>query len=322
MSEVDVSSLALPILDADCQYPELPGRDNSPVAGATSASLSAQEFKTSVATNNTSSQGNIFQFIVDNDIAPNDNWTRFFSMRVLILGGTRFIGWHTASQLSRNGHDVTVFHRGSVPLRELSSVGEILGDRADLPRFRNTFRNLRPDAVIDCIGYTAADGMNLIETFRGWLDRPVFLSSCDVYRAHAVLLRATTEPLETTPLHEGSALRSNAFPYRNVPDGSDDWRHDYDKIPIERLLLAEPAFQTTVLRLSAIYGPRDYQRRVWEYLRKMDTGREFIVVSESMSNWRWSRAYVENIASAVAHLLQSGGGGGGGGTVREAENFF
>jgi nucleoside-diphosphate-sugar epimerase len=103
-------------------------------------------------------------------------------MRVLILGGTRFIGWHIASRLSKEGHSVTVFHRDSTPLKDLSGVEEILGDRADLPRFRDEFRDLGPDAVIDCTGYTAADGIKIIETFRGWLDRLIFLSSCDVYR--------------------------------------------------------------------------------------------------------------------------------------------
>jgi nucleoside-diphosphate-sugar epimerase len=93
--------------------------------------------------------------------------------------------------------------------------------------------------------------------------------------------------------HIASTL-TNAFPYRNSGANPNDWRYAYDKIPIERLLLEEPAFQATVLRLPAVYGPRDYQGRVWEYLRRMDAGRKAIVVSESLSNWRWSRGYVEN----------------------------
>ncbi|SRR5258708_39584382 len=36
--------------------------------------------------------------------------------------------------------------------------------------------------------------------------------------------------------------------------GPDDWRYNYDKIPIERMLLEEPAFRTAVLRLPAVYG--------------------------------------------------------------------
>jgi nucleoside-diphosphate-sugar epimerase len=224
-------------------------------------------------------------------------------MRVLILGGTRFIGWHIASTLRREGHRVAVFHRGSMPLVELSGIEEILGDKTKLPDFRDDFRRFRPDAVIVCIGYSPSDGAKIVETFKGWLVRLIFLSSCDVYRAQAVLHRSTDDPLQNTPLHEGSPLRTNAFPYPKPGADPDDWRYDYDKIPIERLLLEELAFQTTVLRLPAVYGPRDYQRRVWEYLRKMDAGRKAIVVSESLSNWRWSRGYVENVAAAVSHAL-------------------
>ena len=224
-------------------------------------------------------------------------------MRVLILGGTRFIGWHIASLLKKEGYDVTIFHRGSTPLQELSGIRQILGEKSKLPSFRDEFQRFQPEAVIDCIGCTPSDGARIVEAFRGWVERLVFLSSCDVYRAHAVLHRSTDEPLQTTPLHEGSPLRTNAFPYRKPGADPADWRYDYDKIPIERLLLEEPAFQATVLRLPAVYGPRDYQRRVWEYLRRMDAGRKAIVVSESLSNWRWSRGYVENVAAAVSHVL-------------------
>jgi hypothetical protein len=50
-------------------------------------------------------------------------------------------------------------------------------------------------------------------------------------------------------LHEASPLRTNLIPYRELATGPDDWRYVYDKIPIERMLLEEPTFQTTSLRL-------------------------------------------------------------------------
>jgi 2'-hydroxyisoflavone reductase len=100
-------------------------------------------------------------------------------MRVLILGGTRFIGRHIASTLKSEGHGVAVFHRGSAPLQELSGIEEILGEKRELPGFRDEFRRFRPDAVIDRLGYTPSDGAKIVETFKGWLERLVFLSSCD-----------------------------------------------------------------------------------------------------------------------------------------------
>jgi nucleoside-diphosphate-sugar epimerase len=224
-------------------------------------------------------------------------------MRVLIIGGTQFIGWHIASALIQAGHSVCAFHRGFTAMEGLEGLSEILGDKTDLPKYGDRFRNFGPDVVIDCIGYTEADGYRLIETFAGLVPRLIFLSSCDVYRAHAVLHRVTDEPIQATPLTEASPLRTNLFPYRSYASGPDDWQYDYDKIPIESMLLAQPKLQTTILRLPAVYGPRDYRLRVWEYLRKMEAGRQAIVLASTLSNRCWGRGYVKNIAAAICHSL-------------------
>jgi nucleoside-diphosphate-sugar epimerase len=224
-------------------------------------------------------------------------------VRVLIIGGTRFIGWHIASALIRTGHSVCVFHRGSTPLAGLDGVSEILGERENLFSYRDRSRDFHPDVVIDCIGYTETDGRRLLETFAGWIPRLIFLSSCDVYRAHAVLHRATDDPVQATPLTEDSPLRTNVYPYRKYAPEPEDWRYDYDKIPVERMLLAQPGLGTTVFRLPAVHGPRDYQLRVWEHLRKMEAGRKAILLPETFSNWLWGRGYVENIAAAICHFL-------------------
>jgi nucleoside-diphosphate-sugar epimerase len=224
-------------------------------------------------------------------------------MRVLVIGGTRFIGWHIASGLIRTGHSVCVFHRGATPLTGLDGASEILGDKENLSSYRDRFRDFHPEVVIDCIGYTEADGRTLIQTFAGWIPHLIFLSSCDVYRAHAVLHRATDDPVQITPLTEDSPLRTNIYPYRNYASGPEDWQYDYDKIPVERMLVGEHELRTTIFRLPAVYGPRDYRLRVWEYLRKMDAGRKAIVLALTLSNWYWGRGYVKNIAAAICHFL-------------------
>jgi nucleoside-diphosphate-sugar epimerase len=224
-------------------------------------------------------------------------------VRILLIGGTRFIGWHIASVLIGKGDRVCLFHRGVTTGDGLEDVEEIFGDRRRLPSYRAQFQEFSPDVVIDCIGYTIRDGRSLIETFRHKVHRLISISSCDVYRAHAVLHRATDEPLQETPLREDSPLRRNAFPYRTLATGANDWKYDYDKIPVERMLLDESGFQTTVFRLPAVYGPRDYQHRVEEYLQKMRASQDPIVLGESLGKWRWSRGYVENIASAIVHSL-------------------
>ena len=69
-------------------------------------------------------------------------------MRLLVLGGTQFIGRHIVSAALERGHEVTLFHRGNRdPFPECENI---LGDRntTDLERLQGAW-----DAVIDTCGY-------------------------------------------------------------------------------------------------------------------------------------------------------------------------
>jgi len=75
-------------------------------------------------------------------------------MRLLILGGTIFLGRHLAEAALRGGHDVTLFHRGKHnPGLFGDAVETVTGDRTvadDLARLANSGTW---DAVIDTCGY-------------------------------------------------------------------------------------------------------------------------------------------------------------------------
>ena len=74
-------------------------------------------------------------------------------MRVLILGGTGFIGPWVVKRLLAEGHDVTLFHRGRTVHADLSDVPRLLGDRQQLAAHLPDFRRLAPDVVF---GHAAA----------------------------------------------------------------------------------------------------------------------------------------------------------------------
>ncbi|MCG8364101.1 MAG: NAD-dependent epimerase/dehydratase family protein [Pseudanabaenales cyanobacterium] len=57
-------------------------------------------------------------------------------MKILIIGGTKFIGPHVVQKLVSLGHQVTLFHRGQTQAALSSSVAHILGDRAHLRDFK------------------------------------------------------------------------------------------------------------------------------------------------------------------------------------------
>ena len=50
-------------------------------------------------------------------------------MKVLVIGGTRFIGTHLVYQLIEMGHEVTVFNRGQIATELPEEANWIKGDR-------------------------------------------------------------------------------------------------------------------------------------------------------------------------------------------------
>lgn len=219
-------------------------------------------------------------------------------MRILMIGGTRFIGPYVGQRLRDEGHDITLFHRGETKTN-LSAVSEILGDRRALRDFSEQLKALAPDVVLDMFPYTEEDARLLMSVFKGLTRRVVVISSADVYRAYGRLLRMESGPPGPVPLDEGAPLREVFYPHRSQAEGPEDYKYQYEKILVERVVMNDPDLPGTVLRLPAVYGPGDPQHRLFGYLRRMDDKRPHIVLDEAQARWRWTRGYVENVAEAI-----------------------
>lgn len=222
-------------------------------------------------------------------------------MRILVIGGTSgFIGTRVLRRLAADGHEVTVFHRGQTNAELPPGVRRVLGDRRQLPDFVDEFERLAPQVVLDMYARFEQDAVAVVQSFRGIAERVVVVSSQDVYRTYGILWRREhTEP-NATPIGEDAPLRSVLYPYRPLAKGEDDPKYNYDKIPVERVVMGDRDLPGTVLRLPAVYGPGDRQHRLFEYLKRMDDGRPFILLGEDEARWRWTHGYVENVADAVA----------------------
>jgi nucleoside-diphosphate-sugar epimerase len=222
-------------------------------------------------------------------------------MRVLVLGGAGFIGSHIVQRLIQAGHAVTTFLR---PNHARKDIPAIYGDRNHIDQSLDDFRRLRPDIVVDTIAFTEAQAQALVTVFRGIARRTVVLSGGDVYRAHDILHGRVPGPLEHTPLTESSPLRDRLYPYRGVPlphiEGFN--LDDYEKIMVERAVMGIADLPGTVLRLPMVYGPGDHEgrkRRFWPYLKRMDDGREALLLDRRTANWKAPWGYTAEIAEAV-----------------------
>jgi nucleoside-diphosphate-sugar epimerase len=222
------------------------------------------------------------------------------AMRVLILGGTGFLGPPLVRRLVHDGHEVTVFHRGHTRSTLPPSARSILGDRRHLADGADELRRCAPEVVVDMIAFTEKDALGLLNTFRGLSQRTVVVSSADVYRAYGRFLNQDPGCVEPTPLDEDAPLRTVLFPYRSQAQAPGDFFSTYDKIPVERTVLADPALPGTVLRLPMVHGPGDPYRRLSPYLKRMDDRRPAIVLDEALARWKCPRGHVENVAAAIA----------------------
>lgn len=221
-------------------------------------------------------------------------------MRILIIGGTSFIGPRVVHRLVEQGHDVTVFHRGQTACDLPAEVRHLTGDRHLLSDFSSDFKRVAPDVVLDMILFTEEDARSLLQTFKGLTGRIVMPSSTDVYRAYGRLLLLEEGAPDPVPYTEEGPLREVLYPYRARAKGPDDSAYKYEKILAERIVMSDASLPGTVLRLPAVYGPGDKQHRLFEYLKPMDDARPFILLEEQRAEWRWSRGFVENVAEAIA----------------------
>jgi nucleoside-diphosphate-sugar epimerase len=219
-------------------------------------------------------------------------------MRVIVLGGTRFIGRAVVVDLAAAGHEVLLVHRGLTERDDLPAVAHLHVERAHLGDRTDALRAFRPDAFIDCMALTRADAEVVVRTLPEGL-HGVVLSSCDVYRAFGSLLAG----IETdgVPITEESPVRVERYPYREL---SAD-RYDYDKLDVEGVYLPHGVIS---LRLPMVYGERDYQRREEFILRRVRAGRDRIPVGAGA--WLPCRGYVGDVARGARRALETPEAGG------------
>ena len=214
-------------------------------------------------------------------------------MRVVVIGGTRFIGRAIVEDLAAAGHELLLVHRGILEPDGMPVALHVHTERKDLLSHKNELAAFKPDASIDCRALTRVDAETAVASLPEGI-RLVVISSVDVYRAFGALNDdRETDPV---PIDESSPVRPNRYPYRGKMEGMDD----YDKLDVEDVYLARGG---TSLRLPMVYGERDYQRREEFILRRVRAGRTRIPFGGG--TWLACRGYVRDLARGARLALES-----------------
>jgi nucleoside-diphosphate-sugar epimerase len=102
-------------------------------------------------------------------------------MRILIMGGTRFIGVYLTQILASQGHEIVLFNRGNRPA-PLSGIRQITGDRTNPSQLKEKLAIEEFDVIFDNNGRELSDTQPLAEIFQGRVQHFVYMSSAGVYQ--------------------------------------------------------------------------------------------------------------------------------------------
>lgn len=192
-------------------------------------------------------------------------------MKILILGGTRFLGYHLVTAALACNHEITLFNRGTHPSPS-ETVETINGDRnRDLTKLQGR----RWDAVIDTCGFVPRAVSASAKLLSNTIDRYVFISSLSAYAdlsadgvdENAPLATLTTEQLDQANAIDSSGQASGSA-YGKMYGGL--------KALCERAAEEVLPGRVLTIRSGLIVGPNDYTDRFTYWVVRVARGGEVL----------------------------------------------
>lgn len=179
-------------------------------------------------------------------------------MKILILGGTQFIGRHIVDALLAGGHSVSVLTRGKTPDELPPQVERLRGDR-DAPDAGLTALGGRTwDACVDVSGYTPRQVRPSAEALSGIVRRYVFISTGSVYG-----------DAQMRPVSEENPTMTPAAEDVTVIDGD---TYGPLKVTCENIVRDIYEDKATILRPQIVAGPHDPSGRFTYWVKRASLG--------------------------------------------------
>ncbi len=176
-------------------------------------------------------------------------------MRILIVGGTAFVGRHITQAALDSGHDVTLFHRGKTGAGLFPHATHLTGDRDD---DLSALGGHRFDATIDVCAYFPRQVRALAAALDGRGGRYVFISSVSAY-SPAVPGNYT----ESAPLADVADENAPAITEEN---------YGGLKVACERAATHVFGPATTIVRPTYVIGPYDHSYRFTWWVDRLARG--------------------------------------------------
>jgi nucleoside-diphosphate-sugar epimerase len=212
-------------------------------------------------------------------------------MQVLVIGGTRFVGYGLVWRLLLEGHRVTILTRGRTSDPFGNRVERLVADRTSTG-FVEAVRGRHFHAAVDFLVYTgdeARGAVNALDT-----DHYVMVSTGSVY-----LVRLNCPSPSRESDYEGPVM-----PEPPTPADEPDWRYSVGKRAAEDVLLEaweQKRFPSTRVRIPIVNGERDYSGRLESYLRRILDGGPLVLPDGGARRLR--HVYSGAVAEAIMAML-------------------
>ena len=190
-------------------------------------------------------------------------------LRMLLLGGTGFIGSHFVQAAIARGHQVAVFSRGETGTKLPATVEQLLGDRGGN---LGSIKNRDWDAVFDLATYVPNWVRTLGNALRGRVVHYTFISSILAYR-----FPGATDERSKLEVYAGAEDPYELTSFRSL--------QEYGALKVLCELEAEKQFPMKVLTLrpGTIVGPREKGGNFTYWTARLARGGEVLAAGEPLA---------------------------------------
>jgi nucleoside-diphosphate-sugar epimerase len=180
-------------------------------------------------------------------------------MRMLVIGGTQFVGRHIVEEAMSHGHEIAVLHRGNTGAHLFPKAEHLLIDRNDASAVRDALRGRSFDATVDVSAYIPRQVRTLAEALGDRGGHHVYISTVSVYDEPArpgadessPLLELEDKSTETVTNETYGALKAEC----------------------ERVAVASyPAERLSIVRPTYVVGPYDHTGRFTYWVERIHRG--------------------------------------------------
>ncbi|MFJ7725278.1 SDR family oxidoreductase [Neobacillus sp. NPDC097160] len=213
-------------------------------------------------------------------------------MKVLILGGTRFLGRALVEEALGRGHEITLFNRGTNN-EAFPDVEQLIGNRdSDV----SLLKNRKWDVLIDTCGFAPHQIKKIAEVLRDNIEHYTFISSISVYKDWIPL--NITEDYHLQPMPSEDKLK-------DVEAGKISPYEYYGALKVLCEIEAEKHWPGRILQIRAgqLVGPFDYTDRLPYWVQRVAQGGKVLVPGRS--NRRVQLIDIRDIATWVFNMAEN-----------------